>query len=80
MEMLILILKFLLQFFPPFAIFIAMLSLDDPDTDLSTWSNLALMTSTALMGPFLSRTIKSKTLRGCQTLLCSNPNEVVVVA
>lgn len=78
--MLILILKFLLQFLPPFSFFIAMIILDESEPDLSTWSNLALMTSTALLGPFLSRTIKSKSLRGCQTLLCSNPNEVVVVA
>ena len=80
-EMVILILKFFLQFFPSFLLYLSVLIIgDDPDVDLSTWANLILISSSALLGPFLNQTIRSKTLKGCRIFLCSNPNEVVVVA
>jgi len=80
-EMVILILRFILQFFPSFLLYLSVLIVGDgPDVDLSTWANLLLISSSALLGPFLNQTICSKTLKSCRVFLCSNPNEVVVVA
>ncbi len=77
------------QFLPPFILYVTILIMGEaetgndnnkPEMDLSTWANLILITASAWLGPFLNRSLRTKHLKGCQLIFCSNPNEVVVVA